>query len=78
MAEDLPDLLDELRADSRAAPKGCSVCAWLDEQSNPEVWDSAFRDPQISTAAIHRGMKKRGYLFSEGRLGVHKRAGHRG
>ncbi len=76
MAEDT--LLDELRADSKPIPKGCTVCAFIEAQPNKASWDAAFHDAHISRAAIWRRMKKLGYEHAEGRLGLHSREDHRG
>lgn len=67
------DLLSELKAD-RAAPSGCTVCAWLStrDESERAEWAQAFADKSISVAALHRAMKKRGYTLTDAPVVTHR------
>lgn len=77
MAEDIGDLEAELLGDSRNS-SGCSVCKWLAERDDAEVWDKAFRNPLITKAAIVRGMQRRGATFKATPVAIHEREKHRG
>lgn len=78
MAEDIGDLLSEVREDSRR--KGsCSVCDWLRMQPNPEEWDNLMTLPwqEVNSRAIYRAMAKRGYQRGDKTVEDHRKKGHR-
>jgi hypothetical protein len=75
VAEDA-DLEAELLADSKPAT-GCSVCAWISARPDAELWDRAFANPEITKAAILRGMAKRGFRGKATPVGTHDRDNHR-
>ena len=75
-AEDGTDLEAELLADSKPA-SGCSVCTWLDSREDAGMWDRAFANPQITKAAIWRGMSKRGFRGKASPVAAHHREKHR-
>ena len=75
MAEDI-DLETELLADSKPS-SGCSVCQWIHGRDDAEMWDRAFANPQITKAAIQRGMAKRGYRGKASPIANHAREDHR-
>ena len=76
MAEDETDLEAELLADSKTS-SGCSVCMWLDNRDDAALWDKAFANPQITKAAIERGMVKRGFGGKASPIASHAREKHR-
>ena len=75
MTEDI-DLEAELLADSKTS-HGCSVCMWLEGRDDAELWDRAFANPQITKAAIERGMAKRGFRGKASPVASHHREKHR-
>jgi hypothetical protein len=75
VAEDT-DLEAELLADSKPS-SGCSVCMWLDTRSDAELWDAAFANPQITKAAILRGMARRGFRGKATPVATHANEKHR-
>ena len=75
MAEDV-DLEAELLADSKPA-SGCSVCTWLAGREDAARWDKAFMNPQITKAAIMRGMHKRGFRGKASPVSTHRDENHR-
>ena len=75
MAEDV-DLEAELLADSKPA-SGCSVCAWLSGRDDADMWDRAFANPQITKAALQRGMARRGFRGKASPVATHRNENHR-
>ena len=75
-AEDGTDLEAELLADSRTS-LGCSVCLWLEGRDDAAKWDKAFANPQITKAALERGMARRGFRGKASPVGTHHREKHR-
>lgn len=59
------DLIGELLADSGNRAIGCLACAWLKDRDDKDQWQAAMENPAISTAAIVRGMKARGFPYSK-------------
>jgi hypothetical protein len=77
MAEDVGNLEAELLADSKTS-SGCSVCMWLELRDDADLWDKAFANPQITKAAIQRGMMKRGFTGKATPVASHAKEKHRG
>ena len=69
------ELLAELRA---AAPRSttCSVCTWLASRSEAErlEWAEALTDKDISSKALWRAAKARGYALSDNPWRDHRAA----
>ena len=76
MAEDGTDLEAELLADSKTS-SGCSVCMWIESRDDAALWDKAFTNPQITKAALLRGMTKRGFRGKATPVASHHREQHR-
>jgi hypothetical protein len=74
-AEDA-DLEAELLADSKTS-SGCSVCVWLEGREDADKWDRAFLNPQITKAAILRGMARRGFRGKATPVATHANEKHR-
>lgn len=74
-AEDA-DLEAELLADSKPA-SGCSVCLWIETRDDAAHWDKAFANPQITKAAILRGMTRRGFRGKATPVATHHNEKHR-
>ena len=79
MAEDIGDLEARIRARTATKPSTCSVCEWIAEQTDPDMWDRLMAIPTKHAGhfAIHDEMTALAFTPGRKTVEAHRNSGHR-